>query len=427
MFLLHDATRRFLCRWAFGLCCLLPTVGVLAFCYNRHTTGHVRDYEQELSTQLGVVAQVQDVEHTKPGVVLLRGLQLAEPEAREPFFKVKTVETASRNGACVAVASAAEIRSDQWAAVWELLGRRLRKQLPASDIPVRFSTSELTVHNSTGLLTFTEVRGLFEGTDEQESLTLNFRLAGIQMPETAKIRLARDRRQSPPRTTVELHTGGAAIPCEVLLAAIGGAEHLGDRAKFLGSLWLQDTAHGWQGELSGQVLELDLTKRVTDQFPHHRSGTAHIAIQRARIEQGRIVEAAGHFITGPGVVGRSLVQAASEHLHCEIGKAADKMPDLTRYDQLAFAFTLDQTGLVIGGECRDGRAGELLNSTNGALLVAPTEPQPVVNFIRMLSPANNVQVPATRQSDWLSQRLPVPQLVRPDADQPKPAGLKLKP
>jgi hypothetical protein len=38
-------------------------------------------------------------------------------------------------------------------------------------------------------------------------------------------------------------------------------------------------------------------------------------------------------------------------------------------------------------------------------------PQPVVALLQMLVPASDVQVPATRQTDWLMQHLPVPPMM----------------
>ena len=426
-FHLHDHTRRFFCRTGFFFCCVIPTLAVAAWCANRHTNSHTLEGERELAEKVGVLAKIAGVEHPRPGVILYRGVELAEPEASEPFFKARVVEAGLNDGTFVMIASQPEIRGAQWPAVWELLGRRLRRQTADAGVPVRFAAAELTVHDENGSQTFTELRGQVEPTENGTALTVNFRLAGVDMPDPAKIRIERNRKTSPPTTSLELHTGGGALPCGMLMSPLGGAESLGRKATFRGSLWAKETPAGWEGELSGQFAALDLGRLVGGQFPHHLSGPASITVQKAVLKQGRVEEAEGSFAAGPGVIGRSLMISLFEQLHWEPGKLAEQAAELTPYEQLAFSFVLDKRGLVLGGQCRDGTPGAMLETRAGALLLEPREqPQPILNFVRALVPASEVQIPATRESDWLLQHLPLPKLSPPrEEPTPNPASAKL--
>ena len=70
--------------------------------------------------------------------------------------------------------------------------------------------------------------------------------------------------------------------------------------------------------------------------------------------------------------------------------------------------------------------GTILQSHDGVLLAEAAGPSgPVVALLRMLVPESEVQVPATRESDWLAARLPLPQ-VMPPPDQPPQGRLRLK-
>ncbi|HZZ74088.1 MAG TPA: hypothetical protein VFE24_17680 [Pirellulales bacterium] len=426
MFSLHDHTRRLLCRAGFLLLCVLPTLGVAAWCANRNTAGHRTECEQALGSNLGVLAKIGAIDHTRPGVLLYHDVELAEPEASEPFFKARLIEAGINGGELILLASQPEIRGTEWTTVWELLGRRLRRQAAEPDLPVRFSAAELTVHNGDDSQTFTELRGLIEPSEKGTALTLSFRLAGVEMSESAKIRIERNRKTSPPTTNLELQTGGGALPCAILLSPVGRAECLGPRATFRGSVWLKEAASGWEGELSGQFANLALGRLIGGQFPHHLSGAAQVTVQKAVLKQGRVEAAEGSFSAGPGVIGRSLIISLYQQLHWEPGKLAEEAAELTPYEQLAFSFVLDPRGLVFSGQCRDGRPGAILETHKGPLLMEPQEqPQPVLNLVRALVPAAEVQIPATRESDWLLQHLPLPKLTASDDETSNPAAARL--
>jgi hypothetical protein len=418
-----------LCRAGFFFGCVVPTLLVIAWCAARHASSRMGECERELANRLGVLAKIAEVEYPRPGVVLYRGVELAEPEASEPFFKARVIEAGYNQETFVLIASQPEIRGAQWPAVWELLARRLRRQTSDAEVPVRFVAAEMTLHGEKSAQTFTELRAQIEPTERGSALVVNFRLAGVEMLDLAKIRIERDRKASPPTTNVELHTGGGSLPCEVLCTLLGmKSDSLGPKATFRGSLWAKDTVGGWEGELSGQLAQLDLGRLVTNQFPHHLSGTANVTIQKGVVKQGRLEEAEGSFTAGPGVVGRSLLFALFDNLHWEPGRLAEESAELNPYEQFAFSFVLSKKGLVFGGQCRDGLPGAMIETRSGPLLLEPKEqPQPVLNLIRALVPASEVQVPASHESHWLLEHLLLPQLVAPvEAEGANSSGAKLR-
>ena len=80
-----------------------------------------------------------------------------------------------------------------------------------------------------------------------------------------------------------------------------------------------------------------------------------------------------------------------------------------RFDELAADFTLDAGGLSIRGACGKSRSGIVMQSGSNVLLAESTAgPLSPVALVRMLVPDNRVQVPATRQTDWLLHILPLP-------------------
>ena len=85
--------------------------------------------------------------------------------------------------------------------------------------------------------------------------------------------------------------------------------------------------------------------------------------------------------------------------------------DLVQYEQLALGFVLDAGGLSLQGRCTMTDAGAILVDRYNCLLGGPiSQPRPVIALLQTLVPNSELQVPATRQTDWLIRRLPVPQL-----------------
>ena len=67
-----------------------------------------------------------------------------------------------------------------------------------------------------------------------------------------------------------------------------------------------------------------------------------------------------------------------------------------------------------------------LTDGRGRLLGDPTaQPLATVALLRTLVPQNQLQVPATRQTDWLIRHLPVADAVRPAGQTPPRVHLRL--
>ena len=71
-------------------------------------------------------------------------------------------------------------------------------------------------------------------------------------------------------------------------------------------------------------------------------------------------------------------------------------------------FWIDNRGVSIAGQCA-GMPGAVAVAGGRAILTEPaSQPQPVAALIQALVPANEVPIPATRQTGWLARLLPMP-------------------
>jgi hypothetical protein len=425
---MHDRTRRMLCRAGFLALCVLPTLGVLAWSNSRASPSHSADRAAELSRELGLHVSLAGVSYPQPGAALYEGVELADPETSAPLARMRFLESGGGGSVTALVASQPEVDALQLGRLWHVVAERMQ-ETNGPQPTIRLAAREATLDWPTGSQTLTDVLGELDaksGSDNERVATIGFHLAGSDAPEPIRIRYSRRVANSHVSSQIEIHTGVVAVPCSLLTVPVGIANRLGERARFRGSLWATETADGWSGELTGEFTEVDLQTAIAEQFPHHLSGTASITIQTVRFRGGRLEEARGTLVAAQGVVGQSLLSSAARHLQLSGTAGGDSNSALVPYDQLAFLFEIDSTGLTIRGQC-DRPPGAIFSGGGKALLAESSGSSGyVVALLRTLVPQSEVQVPATRESDWLMRRLPVPQVV-PPAGEPPQGKLRLAP
>jgi hypothetical protein len=218
----------------------------------------------------------------------------------------------------------------------------------------------------------------------------------------------RSRQPSGAGTLVQLETGSAVLPGSLLAAILPGWEQLGTSAAFSGSLWWQDSPEGWDGQMRGQISGVDLDALVTNRFAKKLGGTATIALERARIGQGRLVEAQGTVTAGPGLVSRALVIAAATHLNAPAASMSDAPGSLVSYEQLGLRFTLDEHGLSLSGNCPTAPSGTVLLGRSGRPILSQpaAEPQSPLNLVRALAAGTQQPLPVSVAAQDLIRLLP---------------------
>lgn len=436
-FRLHDKTRRRICIASFLLLGALPTLCASAWCIGRHLPSCVRAESRELALQLGLDVKLERVSYVRPGAVLYHGVELADPETGQILLRSRLLEIVNGRETdehgqpqpmLTLTASQPQIDAAAIPRVWRWLQTLMTGQLSRTKTLVQLSAPELTLQAAAGAQTLTNLEGLVENLPGGTHAQLHFRLVGADTPEPARIRLVRNRQVSPPASGFELYTGGGELPCNVLAMAMAELKPLGPRCRFRGYIWANESPDGWEGEVTGQLVDLDLGSLVTDHFPHHMSGAGELTVQSARFRQGRLDEGSGLLVAGPGTIDRSLLAAAVEHLGLQ--PASDLLPrpntlrpdpeedqqagPLVPYQQLALSVTLDSQGLRIRGRCTDSEPGVVLSDGRHRMLSEPKgRPRPVAALVQTLVPQSVVQVPASRQTDWLLRHLPIPAVVSP--------------
>ncbi len=428
MFRLHDKTRRRFCMAGFVLFCVAPTLGAAAWCAMRHMPWTAQEEAKSLGRQLGLEVHLSGLKNLRPGVVLYEDFELADPETGQCLLhsrlleiQWKTIADGAGGGKPVIVLSASqpEIETAGLRQLGGLLQRAMQGQTGRPAVDLRISAQELTLRAGTNSQTFTGVEGSLDNPPGGVQAIVSFRIPGIDMQEPVKIRMVRNRQTSPPASGFELSTGDGELPCDLLAAGLSELGALGSRCRFRGCIWANQDSGGqaidnWSGEATGQLTGVDLDRLLTDHFPHKLSGAADVTIKTARFRHGRLEQAAGTIMAGPGIVSRSLLQAAVKHLQLASGADLDLLGDLAPYDRMALDLFMDGGGLRIVGQCSAANSGVVMTDHRFCLLAAPdARSRPVAAFIQTLVPESMVQVPATDQTDWLVAHLPMPPAVAP--------------
>jgi hypothetical protein len=417
MFQLRDSTRRRICLAAFFALCVVPTVVVLAWGVARHVPGHVQAVATRLGWQLGHKVSLGRVRHLRPGAVLYEGFELSDPETGSCILrcrKLKVAEETSKDRkgrprrCVVLIASGLEVEADRWHDVWQLVRRAVTGHVGSVEADVRLAAGEARLREGESSLTLVQLQGRIDRVPGGSQADLAFRLAEVDTPEPIQIRVARNRRTEPPATGMGIYTGGGELPCPLLGLAVPEFAALGPESRFSGYVWASETPEGWDTEIAGKLTGVDLEGVVAGHPAHSIVGAAEVNVERALFRQGRLREATGSLVAGPGQVSRSLLDAAADRLGMVRGLERGAPRELVPYDRLAASFRIDAHGLQLRGACPPAESGAVLTASFGVLLGEPTlQPVPVAALIQTLAPAGAVQVPATRSTDWLMRRLPV--------------------
>jgi hypothetical protein len=421
MFHLHDTTRRrvtFLVFWLLGL---LPALGIVGWCVERRWPGGVQSEAEQLGQRIGLNVTLGGIQYLRPGAMLYDRVELTDPETAQTVFRCRLLEIVFKQQAdargrqrqvVAMTASQPEIEADALPRIWQCLQRTLEGCQGPLDADVQLSASELTLQSAKDAQTMTNVKAAVENLPGGIRAAVEFRLVGAETPEPARISIARDRQTSPPTTRFELYTGDGELPCNVLAMGLQELKPMGPRCRFRGYIWASELSDGWQGEVSGKLADLDLGRLVSDYFPHRLAGTGEVTIRSARFRHGRLEEGNAEVLAGPGTIARSLMEAAVDRLGLVAAQSSPPDQENVPYDQLAFVATLDAQGLRLSGRCDASEPGVLLSRGRQSLLNQSTRSSmPAVAFVRTLVPENAVQVPASRQTDWLLRHLPIPEVV----------------
>lgn len=427
MFSLHEATKVTLCRALFLALAVLPTCGVFVYALATRLPTYRRAHERAIAVQLGWQATLSRASSPRPGVMLYEGLALADPETGQLLASLPLVEV-SRSGAILTIRMAfpATINGARLDAFWQLAAQELSRAGP--ERVARVEAGNLILHLRQGDLSLADARAEFSAGDARE-LEVEFRSPGDPpQAEPARLSIARQRQASPPATVVHVVSGVAPLPCALLAGVFPQARAFGEASTFAGEIRATTSAAGWSASIRGAFDGVDLDRFFRGRFGHHLAGGGRLQLDKALVHDGRLESARGMLTAGPGQISRTLLAAAQAHLGMSAPRSATEGSGVVAYRQLCVQFALDAEGLWLSGGADNPSA--VVVDTQGKLIARQDVfgPQPPLNLLRALVPDSEYQVPAAKETDWLSRLMPLPSIERATRDEAvlKANSLQLK-
>lgn len=422
MFPLHESTQRRLCRILFVAGCIVPTLAVTAYAVWLRTPAYRTAQSKMLSTATGVQFSLDALLHPRPGQTRLSNVAVHDPETGRLVAQIDELELTRQGESIAIVARRPTVHGENITDIFERLEHHFLRG-PEAAGSISIVCDQLTAQSTDAeAQTLTDVRVILEANETARTLTADYRIAGINMPTPARIRVARRPRSDGRVTQIQWRTGEAALPVAPWMGQFPWLVHLGDRCHFQGELTAELTASEWQGEVRGVLTNIDLEQFVSNQFMHKLSGPTDVTIESARFVDGQLVDATGQLRAGPGVIGDSLLQSATTQWKLKPSSAAiqpESADALHRYETLAFDFVLDAKQLRVVGACAGSAEGTILTTKDGRHWTTSDKSSAAVSLVRVLVPESEFDVPATSSTRRLIQWLPLPPVEQKDGDTPR--------
>jgi hypothetical protein len=407
MFTLHEIRRRYLCRLAFVLGCVLPTCLLLGVVYWARSVALRHAVEREIATATGWIVSAKQVTWPKPGVVVVRGLIATDSESGQQVLSAKFVEIERQAEQLLIRADQPLLKAGQSNSVNSSISQILTQRLSGWS-RVIVEPCDLTVELSGGTRRLFDLTVTFNNNSQDTNAVIGCRVNDLPDTKQATLRVLRDRHVSPAEMEYRLITGETPVPCDLLCELTPALSTLGERATFLGKATLRTAQDGLKGNISGDVASAELRDVFATYLGQTARATASLQIHQATVSQGRLTRAKGSLHAGPGEIAGTFVESVARDLNCPLA-AAEMLVRIVHFDELAFDFELDaQREFLLRGGCAKVREAILVDDHGRSVLGSPLGGQPVWTLAKLFSPLEASRGPLSRQSSELLSWLPLP-------------------
>ena len=236
------------------------------------------------------------------------------------------------------------------------LRRRLECQGGRPEIEVRVTADQWILHNGNESQDLQAHRRRHWPDAQRHPGRIGVPASGTGPSQPVRMRIVRNRQVSPPANGFDLKTGPGSIPCRLLATFRKEFGVLGPNCRFTGHFSANDTPEGWSGDLSGQLIGVDLRGLARQNTAAAITGTADITIRNATFQRGRIDELTGRIVSGPGAMGGGLLAALVTQLRLRPSPQLGVTSQSLAFDRLGLDFWIDNRRRQ---HCRPlpGRAG----------------------------------------------------------------------
>ena len=450
MFPRHAQTRRQLVLLLYWMLCVVPTLGVGAWCVWSRLPWLSRAEAAWIGHLVGMDATLDDVRRPRPDTTLYCGLSLADRESGRPAFSCRRVEIRRGNGneigngngdrrpdgispgdaprdasgvasggnaeksapqrptVCVAFGETrcyAE-QSHQWLRLLESL---LAHRMGPAEADLHCTFDRLEVLRDERSYTLSDVTVTLSRASDATSLDVAFRTTEAADGPPGRIRVTRRREATSPAAKFELTcTEQSAVPCALLACFAPIFERTGVQSDFSGRLLGRETPDGWRYDIvDGLFRNVPLDRLVGDRFPPHRlEGVGRLELDRASASAGRLIVAEGLFAADGGRMSRELAEACATRLGME--SPPQVAPGGLPFQRFEAQFLLDDRGLQLAASPKFGKT--IAFARDGRPLWDEPPPGTIVPMAALLDALTPLRGAASKENTArtaLRRRLPL--------------------
>lgn len=415
--ILSDNMKRWICRAAFCLLCVIPTFFTLQMVLLPVSRS---EWSTRISQRLGTNATVAQVDLRTPQRTDFSGIVIGadtfdtrleiDSVVMQNLADARVLQLGTVTGSAKALRQALQ-RIDQQ------IEQTLRSDRP---LLVRADRVVLKCNESPGSRVCELVDVTIRIARPGDQLQIRFsgpatvgKESGVSIARTVDTR----------QTTWQIDGANESLPGWLIGEFCPGLDFIGDDTMVAGRAILYQRDSGWSGELADITLaNMDLGQLVQRQFGHPVSGRAQVVVNSATLCDGQLREIAGSLNSQNGTIGPNLLAACQDFAEMRVVEPYGNVGEF-QYRELSFGFRLRNYSLSI--DAPEHLGGAILTASNGGgkvLIAKSGHPFPMVNLLSVLAWPNNESSPINRNTASLAARLVWPPLSFSGVDLSKPNG-----
>lgn len=456
--LLHETTRKRICRTTFLVGCVMPTLGILLAIGYYYRPWYKAAEQQVLSGKLHAAVSFDSRCIPLPGVTEYRLLLLRDLLTGVPVLSIDRIRVAQHGNKLVLSADQIEIPASDLSPLVRLAKTHMGGSVP---VPVDLSARQVVLHPQASgehkpsiepliLLklhldgprkTLAARMGQTDrpaeksgpklersdppdlekriGRSGQSSDWLGYRIAANISTDgkspSCRLLVERAIEAGQPIIRATLDTQSTSLPGWILQQAIPG-DRIFREGRFAGNMRVESDMVLAGGSLRGRLSQLDLHTILPEGSPHKLAGQATIDLDYLKWQDGRVEGAQGSMQASEGTVSGSLLTGACQLLHCQPwGEELEK--ETVPFGRFACRFQLQMAGLTVWGTCpaeKNVPVGCLITHQDKGLLLQPKYIElPMAQYVHWIAGSANAWLPATRVAERIARTLPLPTAPKP--------------
>jgi len=415
MFSLHEKTQRRVCRAAFLIFCVLPTLWTVVWIAHFYRPWRYDDWQRELSHRFHVRVSVTGIESPRPGVTKLAQVEIADLRSNQSLATIETLQIEHQGSRIALGAEQVELPIGQIRA----FARSIETCFAATDLPpTDFHAKHLVIVGADGKrfeLTNLRLRGEVRKTGEKQ-IQLLADVGQGESKSTVKVVLENQSAPLGAGLVAKFDTQQAKLPAWLMAGAIPGSGRCAE-ATFSGKGLVGPS--GNSGKLQGRFSQVDLKQWIGPLSPYRVKAVGSLQLERVEWDADGVKLVQGQLRVGAGQIDRSLMTQFEKLLHCVPTSAARDVSkkvsgNWQTFDELSCNFEITSRGMTLTGTCETvpNQTGCLMAFERQPLLLQPEYTEiPTSRLTRVLFPqADSAWLPLVSQAIEMIQSLPIPSL-----------------